>query len=69
MKVSNSQITFTISKEEKDVITNLFKATDDMGLSCAGIGDLVVAIYDGANSEQCRISSVDSVDVYIVYDN
>lgn len=70
MQVSNAQITFTISKEEKDVITNLYKkAAINMGLSLTGIGDLVAAIYDGADSERCRISSVDSIEVNLQYNN
>lgn len=69
MRITKSQITLFISKEEKDVITNLFNTATDMGLSCSGIGDLVAAIYDGTNFESCRISSVDSIDVNIQYDD
>ena len=69
MKVGNAQITLTISKEEERVITELFKAATDMWLNSAGIGDLVAAIYDRADSESCRTSSIVSIDVAIVYNS
>ena len=69
MKLTNTQVTLNISKKEKDIISDLYDNAVDIGLNFSGIGDLIAAIWSGAESENCRISSIDSVEVAIKYDN